>query len=211
MEILEQEYRMLPVDKLRPHPYNPNIGDEKALEESVDANGFYGAVTVRTHPDEDGAYQILAGEHRWRLSAKRGKLEIPGIVLLDVDDVQATRILLDDNEVTRRGTYDRDALDKALDSLGDIRDPLFNHILDAAGQAKDDEDAAAAAEDEAAADSEGPKDDADGEYSDDSDVDPGFAQEWGVLVMADSELEQQDIFEQMAKLFGASKLRVVSV
>jgi ParB family chromosome partitioning protein len=202
MEILDQEYTLLDVSLLRPHEHNPNRGDEKALEESVDANGFYGAVTVRPHPDEEGAYQILAGEHRWRLAARRGKPQIPAMVLTDVDDVQAVRILLADNEVTRRGSYDKDALDRALDSLGTLKGSGFDDILDAAGKKKDDEDEAEKDELD---------DEQDGEYSDDGDSDSDFAQEWGVLVMADSELEQQAIFEFLSKTYGASKLRVVSV
>lgn len=210
MELLEQEYMMLPVDKVRPHPHNANEGDEDALAESVDANGFYGAITVREHPDEEGAWQILAGEHRWRLTIKRGKTEIPAMVLKDVDDVQAIRILLDDNEVTRRGRYNKDALDRAIETLESLggSDPLFDNILERAGQAKDDEDVRAADEADESADAE---DAEDGEYSDDSDSDQGFAQEWGVLVMADSEVEQQEIYEYLAKTYGASKLRVVSV
>lgn len=198
MEILDQEYTLLDVGLLRPHPSNPNRGDEKALEESVDANGFFGSVTVRPHPDEEGAYQILAGEHRWRLAARRGKPQIPAMVLTDVDDVQAVRILLADNEVTRRGSYDKDALDKALDSLGDLKGSGFDDILDAASKNKDDED-------------EAEQDELDDEYSDDDDSDSNFAQEWGVLVMAQSELEQQSIFEYLSKTYGAGKLRVVSI
>lgn len=201
MELLDQEYVMLPVDKLRPHPHNPNRGDERALENSVDQNGFYGAVVVREHPDEDGAYQILAGEHRWRLTVRRGKTEIPAMLLLDVDDVKAVRILLDDNEVTRRGSYDQDALDKALESLGDITGTSFDAVLNQAGKNKDEEDEQERDESE----------DEDDEYSDDGDSDSDFTQEYGVLVMADSELEQQEIFEYLAKTYGVSKLRVVSV
>ena len=201
MELLEQEYVMLPVDKLRPHPHNPNRGDEKALENSVDQNGFYGAVTVREHPDEEGAYQILAGEHRWRLTVRRGKSEIPAMLLLDVDDVKAVRILLDDNEVTRRGTYDQDALDRALESLGDITGTSFDAVLNQAGKNKDEEDEQERDE----------TDDEDDEYSDDGDSDSDFKQEYGILVMAESEMEQHEIFEYLAKTYGVSKLRVVSV
>lgn len=199
MEILDQQYELLDVSLLRPHPYNPNRGDEKALADSVDANGFYGAVTVRPHPDEEGAYQILGGEHRWRLAVRRNKAKIPGIVLTDVDDVQAVRILLADNEVTRRGQYDKDALDRALDSLGDLTGSGFDAVLGAAGKKKDEEDEQEKGEE------------GDDEYSDDTDDQGNFVQEWGVLVMADSELDQQEIFEFLAKTYGASKLRVVSV
>lgn len=199
LDLLDQQYEMLPVTLLRPHPFNPNEGDEDALAASVDETGFYGAVTVRPHPDEEGAYQILAGEHRWRLAVRRQAGKIPAIVLQDVDDVQAARILINDNEVTRRGKYNQDAMDKVIGSLGDAGgSALFDSVLAAAGaQLDEDEAAAAAAEAES--------------YSDDSTEDDEYQQEWGILIMADSELEQQSLFETLAATYGAGKLRVVSV
>lgn len=198
LDLLEQDYVELEVAACRPHPLNPNIGDEDALAASVDASGFYGAITVRPHPDEADAYQILAGEHRWRLAARRGATAIPAIVLTDCDDVRAVRILLADNEVARRGSYNKDALDKALDSLGDLSGSGFDSVLDAAGAAHDE---ATAAEDAAAEDA----------YHDDSDDEDVFEREYGILVMAESELDQSAKFEELAKMFGASSLRVVSV
>lgn len=194
MELLEQQYEMVEVARCRPHEHNPNIGDEEALADSVDTNGFFGAITVRDHPDEEGAYQILAGEHRWRLSAKRGVEQIPAIVLKDVDDVKAVRILLADNEVTRRGQYDMDALDRARATLPDLHGTgFFADVLAAAGAAKDAEDA----EEES--------------YVDEDVAEDDFAREYGVLVMVQSEVDQQKIYEELARLYGASMLRVVSV
>lgn len=203
IEFVDQDYQMVPVAQMRPHEHNPNRGDEAALEASVKQNGFYGSVTVRPHPDEPGAYQILAGEHRWRLAARRGVLELPAIVLRDIDDVQAVRILLADNEVTRRGSYDQDALDRALATLPDMAGTGFDAVLAAAAGVKgaeDDEEAKAGAEEGAG-----------GSYSSGEDSDDDFNREYGILVMCESELEQSNLFESLAKVYGASKLRVVSV
>lgn len=203
MELLDQEYTMLPVTSLRPHPDNPNIGDRDALANSVDQNGFYGAVLVREHPDEQGAFQILGGEHRWRLACERAQAEIPAFVLKDVDDVKAVRILIDDNEVTRRGRYDKDVLDRVLEGLGPITGTAFDGALKSAEDELDDE-----AEQERLARGEDENED---DYSDDSDDTSDFQQEYGVLVMAESELEQQNVFQFLAETYGVTKLRVVSV
>ena len=32
---------------MKPHPDNPRVHDEDALDESLEANGFYGAVLVQ--------------------------------------------------------------------------------------------------------------------------------------------------------------------
>lgn len=200
---------MLPVSLLRPHPDNPNVGDEQALADSVDDNGFYGAITVRHHPDEEGAYQILGGEHRWRLACRRNQEELPAIVLTSVDDVQAVRIMIDDNEVGRLGHNDKDALDRCLDTLGDITGSRFDHVLAEAGRAKAEADEAAAAE--KTRDLSWGGGDSDDPYSDETDSDSDFIQEYGILVMCESEVDQQLKYEDLAKTFGASSLRVVSV
>lgn len=209
MTMREQEYRVIPVDLLRPHPDNPNEGDEQALADSIDENGFFGACTVWPHPDEEGAYQILGGEHRWREACRRGQLELPCLVQLDIDHVTAVRILLADNEVGKRGTNRQDALDRCLETLGSLRGTGLDDILARAAEVKDEKDHAAAEEA-----SSGASDDGDGSedpYGSDEDPDADFSREYGILVMAESELMQQQIYEDLAKMYGASMLRVVSV
>lgn len=204
MELLDQEYQMLPVTALRPHPDNPNVGDKAALADSVDENGWYGAVVVHTHPDEPGAYQILAGEHRWRLACEHAEIEVPAIVVKTRDEVHAVRILLADNEVTRRGTYDQDTVDRVLDRLGSLKGTGFDRELKAAEDELDDEEEA-----QKKAQREASKDDE--PYSDDDDSEGSFEKEYGVLVTCESELEQASVFEYLAQTYGVTKLRVVAI
>ncbi len=206
MEMREQEFRMIPVDLMRPHPDNPNDGDEQALAESIDENGFFGACTVWPHPDEEGAFQIIGGEHRWREACRRGQLELPCLVQLDIDHVTAVRILLADNEVGKRGTNRQDALDRCLETLGSLKGTGLDSIL---ARAADD-----VASKEAEEASSGASDDeggSEGAYGSDDDPDADFAREYGILVMAESEVQQQTMYEELARQYGASMLRVVSV
>lgn len=206
MEMREQEYRSVPVNLLRPHPDNPNVGDEAALADSLDHNGFFGACTVWPHPDEEGAFQILGGEHRWREACRRGQADLPCIVLLDIDHVKAARILLADNEVGRRGYNRQDALDRILDTIGGIEGTGLDSVLDAAAAAKAQKEA------EEASSAASPGGDGDEDpYGSDEDPDSDYANEYGVLVMVDSELEQQQVFEHLAKTYGVGMLRVVSI
>lgn len=104
MEFVDQQYLLTPLGEIRPHPHNPNVGAAELLEESVEANGFYGAVIV-----QKSTGYILAGNHRYRLALQRGAESLPAI-WVDVDDATARRILLVDNEATRRGHADPKAL-----------------------------------------------------------------------------------------------------
>lgn len=123
-EIINDRYELIEVERLVPHPQNPNQGDLEVIDESIEVNGFYGAVTVRPHPTEFDRFEILAGEHRWRSVAARGGSHVPCIVVI-ADDVTAARVMLVDNEAARHATYDGQKLTDLLDSLGSIEGTGF--------------------------------------------------------------------------------------
>ena len=111
MQIINQEYDLVPVDALRPHPRNPRRGDTVAIGESIASNGFYGAVVAQRSTS-----LILAGNHRWKTAKDAGATEIPTI-WVDADDEQALRILLADNRTNDIAGYDDAALAELLGSL----------------------------------------------------------------------------------------------
>lgn len=108
---IDQEYKVVPIDSIREHPQNANVGDEALIDESIDVNGWYGACIV-----QKSTGYIIAGNHRWRVAKRRGADEIPAI-FRDVDDQTALRIMLVDNESTRRGHLEQSLLDQVLESL----------------------------------------------------------------------------------------------
>ena len=79
----------LPVDRLSPNPYQPRkTFDPAALDElaaSIREHGVLQPLLVRPTPDAAGAYQIVAGERRWRAAQLADLDTLPGIVR-DVDD-----------------------------------------------------------------------------------------------------------------------------
>lgn len=102
------------------NPWNPNKMDERtqvATRESIATFGFIDPVTVREHPDIDGHYQIIDGEHRWIEAGELGYKQIPIIVLLDVDDVTAKKLTIVFNET--RGEADSVLLGGLLANLKD--------------------------------------------------------------------------------------------
>lgn len=111
MKIVKQEYKVVPVAKLTPHPRNPNQGDVGSIATSIDQNGFYGATIV-----QKSTGYILAGEHRWKAAKASGGAEIP-IIEIDVDDAVAVRILLADNQTAKLSSYDENGLADLLRDL----------------------------------------------------------------------------------------------
>ncbi|MFC7582450.1 ParB/RepB/Spo0J family partition protein [Nonomuraea antimicrobica] len=128
-EIATQEYRMVRIDDLEPHPDNPHQGDVDRIAGSIKRFGFYGSVVVQS-----SRMRIIAGEHRWRGATKAGLKKIPAVVL-DVDDDTALRILLADNRLGEFGGYDDTKLVELLQGLPDIdgtgwRDEDLADLLD---------------------------------------------------------------------------------
>lgn len=109
--LTDQEYDVVALDALRPHPKNPRRGNVESIAESVSVNGFYGAVVAQRSTG-----YILAGNHRWKAASSAGMSSIP-VIWLDCDDDAAHRILLVDNRTNDVAGYDNTALAEVLSQL----------------------------------------------------------------------------------------------
>ena len=90
--------RTLPIDALTPGKYQPrktmDQGKLAELAESIKAQGVIQPIVVR---DLGGkAYEIIAGERRWRASQLAGLSEIP-VVIREVDDRTVVAMALIEN------------------------------------------------------------------------------------------------------------------
>jgi ParB family chromosome partitioning protein len=94
----EDELAQLPVQALRPGKYQPRTRMDEAslaeLADSIRARGVIQPIVVR--PVNDGQYEILAGERRWR-AARLANLERIPAVVRDVPDEAALGIGLIEN------------------------------------------------------------------------------------------------------------------
>lgn len=109
--LLSQSYELVPIATLRPHPKNPRKGNLQVIEQSISANGFYGAVVA-----QKSTRCILAGAHRWKSAQASGLANVP-VIWLDVDDATALRIMSADNRTSDLAKYDDRALAELLDSI----------------------------------------------------------------------------------------------
>ncbi len=81
--------RKVPVEFLRPNPRNPRKafedGELQELTQSIRDRGIIQPIVVRPMPNMPDAYEIVAGERRWRAAQKAGLHEVP-VVIVNIDD-----------------------------------------------------------------------------------------------------------------------------
>ncbi len=68
----------VPLDRLVPHPANPNITDEELLEKlaaNIRREDDYEPISVRPDPGRRGYYQVLNGHQRWEVLRRLGHEE----------------------------------------------------------------------------------------------------------------------------------------
>jgi ParB family transcriptional regulator, chromosome partitioning protein len=95
-----RQAKTVPVDFVRAGRFQPRRQfDEAALQalaESIREKGVLQPILVRRHPDDASAYEIIAGERRWRAAQLAQLHEIP-VVIRELDDREALEIALVEN------------------------------------------------------------------------------------------------------------------
>ncbi|UBU16657.1 ParB/RepB/Spo0J family partition protein [Nonomuraea gerenzanensis] len=198
-KIALQEYRMVAVGDLEPHPDNPHRGDVDVIAKSIEKNGFYGTILV-----QKSRMRIIAGEHRWRGAKAKGLAQVPALIL-DVDDDAALRILLADNRTAEIGGYDDQALTELLRSLNHLDGTGWTEQdLDDLADAIAADNAVALTPDRAPASGGGRADQA-GTDDEEELPEPGDAETytrpvvWGVVVTCENEAEQIELLGRMVE------------
>jgi ParB family chromosome partitioning protein len=92
--------RMAPIESLKPNPDQPRkLFDKTELEElaaSIRDKGVLQPILVRSQPGEDGVWQIIAGERRWR-AAQQARLVAVPIIVSEMDDVAVFEVAIIEN------------------------------------------------------------------------------------------------------------------
>lgn len=99
------------VKDLKQHPLNPNQGDVGAIVQSLEAHGLFKPVLV-----QKSTMRIIAGNHTVQACEVEGYDEID-VILHDVDDDQAMRMMLADNEIAHKAQNNPTVLEELLESL----------------------------------------------------------------------------------------------
>ncbi len=92
--------RMVPIEFVHPGPYQPRhrLDDEQiqSLAQSIRDKGILQPLLVRRHPEQANAFEIVAGERRWRAAQHAQVHEIP-VVVKDFSDSEVLEIALVEN------------------------------------------------------------------------------------------------------------------
>ena len=92
--------RRIPIEFLRPNPRNPrrrfNDLELDELASSIRAKGILQPILVRSVTGKPDAFEIIAGERRWRAAQRAGLHDVP-VLLLEIDDKEALEIAIIEN------------------------------------------------------------------------------------------------------------------
>lgn len=92
--------RMAPIESLKANPDQPrkifNREDLDELSTSIRERGVLQPILVRSQPGEDGVWQIIAGERRWR-AAQQARLTSVPVIIKEMDDVAVFEVAIIEN------------------------------------------------------------------------------------------------------------------
>lgn len=90
---------LVPVDKLEPNPQQPRLDfrreELESLADSIRQKGVIQPLIVRRKPGRD-AYEIVAGERRWRAAQLAQLHEVP-VVVRDLNDTEVLEVAIIEN------------------------------------------------------------------------------------------------------------------
>ena len=130
MEVERQEQSKIPVDEIRPNPYQPRkvFNDEalKELSSSIKQHGVFSPILVKKSIQ---GYDLIAGERRLRASKLAGLKDIPAIIV-DFDDQEMMEIALLEN-IQREDLNvieEAKAYEKLIQRLGYTQEQLAHRV-----------------------------------------------------------------------------------
>ncbi len=92
--------KKVPIEFLRPNPRNPRKSfgeaDLEDLTQSIREKGIIQPILARSLAGVADAYEIIAGERRWRAAQKAGLHDVP-ILVVEADDRQALELAIIEN------------------------------------------------------------------------------------------------------------------
>lgn len=125
---------VVPVDKIRPNAWNPNVQDEATFRRelaSIRRFGFVDPIIVR----KDGAmFEIIDGEHRWKAAMELGFTSIPVYDISPIGVHEAKQLTIVLNEL--RGQPRQEKLGELLRDL--LSSSTLDELVEVMPYSKDD-------------------------------------------------------------------------
>ena len=124
-------YREVPVGSIRPNPRQPRtVFDEDDMAELVHSIREFGLLQpIVVRPSEEGGFELIMGERRWRASSKAGLATIPAIVRDTKDDNLLRDALLENiHRVQLNPLEEAHAYQQLLEEFGVTQNELADRI-----------------------------------------------------------------------------------
>ena len=97
---VEPDKNQLQISDLVPSKYQPRkVFDESSLEDltnSIKERGVIQPIIVRKSNDNDGKFEIIAGERRWLAAQRAGLHDVP-VVITEADDLKSLEFAIVEN------------------------------------------------------------------------------------------------------------------
>lgn len=120
MNKFRTEKKMVPIDKIMPNRWNPNIESKEVFDKvkkSIEEHGLVGSAYVRKVNHTTADYELLDGEHRWKAAKELGFTEFPVEDLGDVSEQDAQMMTIMFNNLRGKDDIEkRAAILSALES-----------------------------------------------------------------------------------------------
>ncbi|MCZ0961399.1 ParB/RepB/Spo0J family partition protein [Paracoccus benzoatiresistens] len=91
---------LIPIEQITANPDQPRRSfDAASLQELADSlrqRGVLQPLIVRRHPQDEGLYQIVAGERRWRAAQMAQLHELP-VIIRDLSDTEVLEVAIIEN------------------------------------------------------------------------------------------------------------------
>ena len=110
------EVKLVKIDELKPHPKNPRIHPDSALDKlikSMDKFGFTNPILA----SKDGI--ILAGHARCKAAKKAGINKVP-VIFLNLEGADADAYLIADNRIQDETSWEKDSLADLMSELKEL-------------------------------------------------------------------------------------------
>lgn len=112
------EVKLEELSSLVPYYKNPRIGDVEKVAESLSANKQFKPIVVNVGGKTGRKREILGGNHTW-LAARKLRWTKILVAWVDVNEVEAKKIVLADNGTSDGSTYDDGILAELLAGIKD--------------------------------------------------------------------------------------------